>query len=147
MVSLVPAVPADEDRLWPLHRAAYRDLTVRTWGAWDDDRCRAGFAEDFVVEQVRCLVLEGELIGYVQVVVEPARMFMKSFVVGPSWQGRGLGAQVLTDVMDEARAAGLPLDLSVYEDNAAVRLYERMGFERTAQVEHRVKMRWRASSW
>jgi ribosomal protein S18 acetylase RimI-like enzyme len=142
VLSLDPAIPIDEELLWPLHRAAYRDLTIRTYGSWDDSTYRAAFAEDFEVEEVRCLLLDDVLIGYVQVAVEPARLFLVSVVIAPPWQGRGLGAQVLSRLIDEARAAGLPLELSVYEQNAALRLYERLGFVRTGRVAHRVKMRW-----
>ena len=91
---------------------------------------------------MRCVVLQGELIGYVQVAHEPGRLFLVSIVIAPPWQRRGLGSQVLARVMDEAGARGLSLELSVYEKNAALRLYERLGFVRTAQVAHRVKMRW-----
>ncbi len=142
MLKLDLATPDDEDRLWPLHRDAYRALTERTYGSWDDATYRARFGEDFVAAQVRCVRLDDELVGYVQVAVEASRMFLVSVVIGPPWQGRGRGTQVLAGLMEEARAAGLPLELSVYEQNAALRLYERLGFTRTRQVAHRVKMRW-----
>lgn len=139
---LDPATTADEERLWPLHRAAYRDLTVRTYGAWEDATYRAAFAAHFEADQVRCVLLDDVLVGYVQVAVEPNRMFLVSVVIAPSWQGRGLGAQLLRRIMDEAAGSSLPLELSVYEQNAALRLYERLGFVRTKQVAHRVQMRW-----
>lgn len=142
VLTLDLATADDEDRLWPLHRAAYCALTERTYGSWDDASYRVRFAEDFVVEQVRCVRLDDELVGYVQVALEPSRMFLVSVVIGPSWQGRGLGTRVLVELMEEARTARLPLELSVYEQNAALRLYERLGFVRTRQVAHRVKMRW-----
>ena len=47
----------------------------------------------------------------------------------PEWRGRGFGTRLLTEAMDEARAAVLPLRLSVIaHDPGPRRLYERIGF-------------------
>jgi len=51
----------------------------------------------------------------------------------PPWRGRGIGAALLTTVLDEARAAGRPVSLHVADDNPALGLYERLGFRLTGE--------------
>jgi GNAT superfamily N-acetyltransferase len=55
--------------------------------------------------------------------------------VSPSARSRGIGTGLLTTLIDKARQAGYPaLSLSVERDNAAVRLYERLGFVRVGRT-------------
>jgi ribosomal protein S18 acetylase RimI-like enzyme len=57
-------------------------------------------------------------------------------------QRRGIGSQLIGDLMEDARARGVPIRLSVLFNNPARELYERLGF-RVARVEHpRIKMEW-----
>jgi GNAT superfamily N-acetyltransferase len=46
----------------------------------------------------------------------------------PAVAGRGIGTRVLSDLLGEADAAGLPVHLHVRTDSPARRLYERLGF-------------------
>ncbi len=54
-----------------------------------------------------------------------------SIAVDPACRGLGIGTALLDALGDRARSEGVPaLSLSVEEDNPALRLYERLGFER-----------------
>jgi ribosomal protein S18 acetylase RimI-like enzyme len=54
--------------------------------------------------------------------------------VVPSCRGRGYGEELLSALIDEARAAGFArLSLSVEADNPALHLYERHGFRTVAE--------------
>ena len=46
----------------------------------------------------------------------------------PDHRGRGIGTRLITDLIAEAEAAGLPLVLHVFFANPARGLYERLGF-------------------
>jgi ribosomal protein S18 acetylase RimI-like enzyme len=57
--------------------------------------------------------------------------FLKDLVVHESWRGRGLGAALVHQVLDEFRDRGArAVELKVASDNpsGAQRLYERLGF-------------------
>jgi RimJ/RimL family protein N-acetyltransferase len=57
--------------------------------------------------------------------------------VSPEVRGRGIGRALLASLIEHARAAQLPaLSLSVESDNPALRLYERLGFEKVGRVEN-----------
>jgi GNAT superfamily N-acetyltransferase len=57
-----------------------------------------------------------------------------TIAVVPSCRGQGFGDQLLTALLDRARADGYErISLSVMPDSAAVKLYERHGFETVAE--------------
>ena len=57
-----------------------------------------------------------------------------TIAVVPSCRGKGYGDQLLTALLDRARADGYGrISLSVEPDNPAVKLYERHGFETVAE--------------
>jgi ribosomal protein S18 acetylase RimI-like enzyme len=65
-----------------------------------------------------------------------------SIAVAEEMRGRGVGTALLEALIDKARQDGLPaLSLSVEADNAALRLYERLGFTRVACVDDAWTMR------
>ena len=60
---------------------------------------------------------------------------LESIVVAPELRGRGIGAALLAEVIQRARAQGARrLDLEVRASNAgAIRLYERLGLRETGR--------------
>lgn len=62
--------------------------------------------------------------------------------VHPDWQSRGIGSAVITEIVDEGRAAGVPVELDVAKDNPdAERLYSRLGFIRVGEDDKDYRMR------
>jgi ribosomal protein S18 acetylase RimI-like enzyme len=52
-----------------------------------------------------------------------------SVAVLPAYQGRGIGTALLARLLEAAQACYGAVSLSVAEENPALRLYERLGFE------------------
>ena len=51
----------------------------------------------------------------------------------PGYQGRGIGGGVIRAVLVQARQARVAVSLRVLRGNPAMRLYERLGFQITAE--------------
>jgi len=65
-----------------------------------------------------------------------------TIAVVPSRRGRGLGDQLLTALLDQAREDGFPaISLSVEKDNPALHLYERFGFQPVKEMDSTLVMR------
>jgi ribosomal-protein-alanine N-acetyltransferase len=62
----------------------------------------------------------------------PHEAYIQTMAVAPAARRHGLGAALLTELLDEAARRGCPhVDLEVRADNdTAIRLYERHGFTR-----------------
>ena len=73
------------------------------------------------------------VVGYAGLCDYPDEAFVQTLAVAPPAQGRGLGARLLTALLDEADRRGQrSVSLEVRADNApAQRLYDRHGFTRS----------------
>lgn len=114
------------ERVLPLEAALFGDepWTARTfWSELGQVDTRA-----YVVA-----VDDGEVVGYGGLCDYPDEAWVQTMAVAPSHQGRGLGAQLLAELLAEADRRGQRVvSLEVRADNApAQRLYARHGFTRT----------------
>ena len=65
-----------------------------------------------------------------------------AIAVVPSRRGKGIGAELMTALLQQARADGYPaISLSVSADSPAVALYERLGFGAVAEHGESLTMR------
>ncbi|HZG94269.1 MAG TPA: ribosomal protein S18-alanine N-acetyltransferase [Mycobacteriales bacterium] len=73
---------------------------------------------------------DGGLAGYAGLLAYADEGYVQTIAVAPPYQGCGIGARLLTALMDEARRVGVPsVGLEVRSDNErAQRLYRRFGF-------------------
>lgn len=62
----------------------------------------------------------------------------------PSLQGQGIGRMLLEEIIAEARAAGVALELKVLTANPARKLYEQLGFATLGTEGSEVRMRLRS---
>ncbi len=78
-------------------------------------------------ECVQVIVRAGEAVGMIKLAREPARREVLQFQLAPAAQGAGLGAALISQLVEESRRDGVPLALSVLFANPARHLYERLG--------------------
>ena len=60
----------------------------------------------------------------------------------PPYRNLGIGSRLVSDLIAEASISGKPVCLHVLKASPAVRLYERLGFERSGGVGVHLEMRW-----
>jgi len=134
-----PAQGADEVRLRPMRWwdvAAAADLDAEVFGptAWSAET----FWSELAHPENRCYTTactSGDLVvGYAGVMVNGAEADVQTLAVAPSAQGAGLGRRLLEVLLGQAAERGARrLMLEVRADNeAAVGLYRRLGFEQLA---------------
>ncbi|HVF05214.1 MAG TPA: ribosomal protein S18-alanine N-acetyltransferase [Frankiaceae bacterium] len=80
------------------------------------------------------LTEDDRVVGYAGLAAMPDEAFVQNIAVAPDQQRRGLGAALLTALLDDAKRRGLDrVGLEVRVDNAAaIALYERFGFRPVA---------------
>jgi ribosomal protein S18 acetylase RimI-like enzyme len=134
---------ADATELSRLHALAYHDRFDRYLFLEEDDEARdaARMVEEmfegrwgaFSPEGSWGIEREGRLIGAVLCVRRPEGVLIADVMVEPDLQGQGIGKAVLLGGLRGLSSAGIsPVYLNVTEGNdRAMRLYERLGFERT----------------
>jgi len=68
-------------------------------------------------------------IGLLKVIKEGNVWDLVQVQIDPSMQGIGIGCQLISDVLAEASKHKVTVKLSVFKQNPAKKLYDRLGFE------------------
>ncbi|MBM2622536.1 GNAT family N-acetyltransferase [Actinoplanes sp. LDG1-06] len=142
MYRLVEATAADVEFLTGVVIEATR-AQGRLPAGFDETDFRAGFAEWTVgligSGTLHVIEVDGRRAGRLRVVRTPEQVELAGIQLLPHEQSRGLGTQIITDLM---RDAGRPVVLSVEKDNPrAQALYRRLGFVVTGETEDELRMR------
>ncbi|MGI4764642.1 MAG: GNAT family N-acetyltransferase [Janthinobacterium lividum] len=117
-----------------------RDALVRHQHAGQAMTYRARYP-DGRFELVEC---SGLPVGRVVTGLSKEALTLVDLAFLPAWRGRGLGTALIRALQDEARAAGTEMRLTVMAGNdAALRLYLRLGFRIAARSETDLTLRWR----
>jgi len=138
--TLRPATLADFDFLFALHSAAMRAYIEPIWG-WHEDWQLDYFREKFDSRQRQIIQVEGQDVGVLVVEHRPDELYLGLIELLPGFQGRGIGTAIVHELIDQARADGLPLGLHVLRTNTPARkLYERLGLRVVAEETNRYRM-------
>ena len=123
-----PAVDTDLSAARRVHHRSFRDVVERQFGTWDEALQDGFFDAEWERQPHEIVVVDGELAGYIAVDDFDDHTFVHNVVLDPDVQGRGIGTALLTEVIDAARARGVPVRLQVLHANRAAHLYRRLGF-------------------
>lgn len=137
--SLRPATPDDKGFLWNLHCDTMREYVEQVWG-WDEEWQCERFNERFESSERQIVGLDGVSVGAIQVDRQADHIFLKNLHIAPSHQNRGIGAQLIESLIEEADEREVPLRLQVLKVNPSRRLYERLGFGETGATETHVHL-------
>jgi ribosomal protein S18 acetylase RimI-like enzyme len=109
----------------------------RDWGRHGDLGVVATHGQD-VVGVALCRLFTDDDHGHGYVDAETPEL---AVAVAAQWRGAGLGARLLEELADAARAAGFArLSLSVDDGNPAGRLYRRLGYRELSRDEGGIRM-------
>ena len=132
-IELRQATPEDFDMALNLYLVTMKPLTAELT-TWDENKQSTGFAEQWNVEDVQIITLEGRDVGWIQAAEMASEIFLQQLFISPEYQGRGIGSKVLRTLLQHWERAGKPVVLTVLKNNPARRLYERHGFAVVAEV-------------
>jgi ribosomal protein S18 acetylase RimI-like enzyme len=118
-------------------RAMQPSLTVRR-GQWNEREERDRFEGSLDLDRATVVEIDDLAVGFVVLIELPHVLLVQTIAILPEHQGRGIGSEVIRDVVNLGRQTGRQVVLSVLRVNArAAALYRRLGFEiRESAGEH-----------
>ncbi len=138
--TLEPLTVADGDFRLRVFRATIKPSIDELFG-WDDATQAAMILDQLKGGTHAAIVSGGQRAGIVQVEESPEAMSLNQIEILPEFQGLGIGTAVIQSLMARCDRDGKPLTLHGFAPNlSARRLYERLGFVVTDEVEPGVEM-------
>jgi ribosomal protein S18 acetylase RimI-like enzyme len=141
-LTLRPATAADRELLEAIY-AGTREPELALV-AWDDTAKRAFLAQQFDAQDKHyrehypgatfdVIEADGVPAGRLYVHWGDADIRIMDIALLPEFRGRGIGTQLLRDLLEAGRTSGCSVSIHVERDNPAQRLYERLGFRAAGQ--------------
>jgi ribosomal protein S18 acetylase RimI-like enzyme len=125
---------------------------------WDQEQKRSfvkmqfdlqqrGYGDQFPAADHSIIILDGAAIGRIMVDrTSEDEIRGVDIALLPEYRKCGVGTYLIKELLSEAKIAGIPFRIEVEKFNqAAIRLYERLGFVRTGESFTHVAMEWAAS--
>jgi ribosomal protein S18 acetylase RimI-like enzyme len=154
-LSLRPALPPDEGFLLELYASTRSDEMAACGWPLDQQQAflrqqyatrRAAYQTSFPGAMQSIVNWGGAKIGAITVHHTEGEIRLVDLALTPAHRGKGMGRTLMEGVLAEARSAGKPVKLHVLKNNAAQRLYRRLGFVVTGTKGEYIAMTWRGDS-
>jgi GNAT superfamily N-acetyltransferase len=99
-----------------------------------------GFQQQWDPTQVRIVVLDGADVGWLQTITQAHELFVAQMFVDRPFQRKGIGTEVMKQLIGEATQLNYTVRLNVVKINPVRRLYERLGFRVTHEDDRKFYM-------
>ncbi len=143
--SLRVARPDDADEMMAIAHEGLRPYVEALWG-WDTEDQRERFRAQFDASHITVIQSGGRDVGYVKVEDCQDCIYLAGIYLAKGDRRKGIGSEVLLDLMQRATAAAKPLRLRVLVPNPAKNLYARLGFRVTKTTGSHVYMEFKANA-
>jgi len=141
-IELQPFSPEHQDFLFRLY-ASTRQAEIAPFG-WDRAQQDAFLRMQFSAQQRwyemayegadhRIIMMDGEPAGRILVHRGSRAHTLVDIALLPEYRNRGIGGQLLRQLIADAGQTGIPVRLQVLKSNPAHHLYERLGFVMTGE--------------
>lgn len=107
----------------------------------------AWYQEHYGDAQFDLVLLDGAPVGRLYVHRRATEIRLVDISLIPELRGKGIGSELLRELMAEAEAAGKPLTIHVEKYNPAMRLYLRLGFKAIEDRGPYDLMEWKPGGW
>jgi ribosomal protein S18 acetylase RimI-like enzyme len=142
IVARRPATALETEFARQTHHAAYRDVVVRQFGAWDEASQDEFFAASWRTTPHQIILADEVPVGYCSIEEREDDIHLRELVIRPEAQGQGVGSALLRQVQALARERGVPIRLGTFHANRAQELYARLGFRSIAKTPTHVFLEW-----
>ena len=127
--------------IYNVKKEAYKKYVEEYLGAWNEEEQRIYF-EKFInisCKDMWIIQLNGEDIGFYNgTTLEDGNYEIGNICIIPKYQGRGIGTQVLKDIIELHK--GQDLHIQYFKNNPVGNLYKRLGFELNGETEYHYQM-------
>ncbi|MCX2585608.1 GNAT family N-acetyltransferase [Pedobacter sp. MR22-3] len=135
MINFRNATNADFNLAFQIKKTSIKPCIEKIWG-WDDGVQLDFHTKDFNPEKTKIIMDESnEAIGLMVTTEDDTHIYLQSLLLCQNAQGKGLGTEILLELIGQARSRSKQIKLQVFKVNTRAKaLYERLGFSTTGQT-------------
>lgn len=137
VISFRPATSADFDLLDDIHTICLRPHVERVY-PWQTDFFRRTFDPSII----RLIIVDGAEAGMLKVSKGEDGVHLRTIAILPEYRNRGIGAGIISDLLEQAARHRERVWLQVLKGNRARDLYERLGFRVVEETATHDIMEW-----
>ena len=125
---LVKATPQDEDWVNNLTRATMKPYVESSWTDLKDQEYYYHLNR-FDLAHTSIIFVKEKKAGRLTISQDDTVLTLEDLHLLPEFHGRGLGTKIIKDVIEQAFASGLAVELKCLKTNPVSNLYNRLGFK------------------
>lgn len=150
-VTLRPAVAGDEPFLLEVYKATRPEITALGWPSAQQeaffrmqfDGQQRSYEMQYPDAAHQVIIYKDEEVGRLITFRTEREIRLADVALLPQYRNMGVGAFLVRELCAEAARLNVPVRLQVSKFNPAIRLYERMGFQRLGESSTHFQMEWR----
>jgi len=127
MIEIRNPIIGEEFSLAEIRARAMKE-SLSAVGRYDGQRVRSRFLSDYSQENTRVVVSGEETLGFYVLVETADSLNLKHLYIETSWQGKGIGGEVLKLVKIRSREIGKPVRLNALNGSRSNAFYLNSGF-------------------
>lgn len=140
VISKRTATELDTHFVYQTETASYKDVVTRQFGSWDDKKHEELFNKVWKPEKYEILMCNGIDCGFISIERNQEYILIHEIVLLPEFQGKGIGSNLLKEIIQEASTKNIPIKLQVLKESQAQHLYRRLGFKDIGVTDTHYKM-------
>lgn len=125
-----------------VHHRAFRDVVTEHFGEWNQKGQDEFFEDAWKQGEHQILTYNGERCGYISVDENDEKIILNEIVLLPEYQNKGIGSDILNELISSSNEKHKALELQVLKNNKAVGLYIKKGFNTTKETDDHYYMRY-----
>ncbi len=142
-VSLRQATDVDREFAFQVLKTAFGKYVKEVYG-WDEELQRQIHRQRFRPSSTWIIKYNDKEIGLLAFDQETDHIRVRQLFLLPEYQGWGIGAHLIKDILKESKQKDIPVRLQVLKvNNRAKVFYERIGFSVTEETETHNKMEYK----
>ncbi|QWU13576.1 N-acetylglutamate synthase, GNAT family [Paenibacillus sophorae] len=98
-------------------------------GRFDEEKVRQRFRNTFDPDHTWIIEIDSSFVGCIALKPAVDGYLLEHFYIHPNYQGKGIGSQVLKNLLEQNHVKGKSVVLNVLQGSSARHLYERFGFK------------------
>jgi ribosomal protein S18 acetylase RimI-like enzyme len=128
---------------WQLYELLMKPLTEELL-PWKEGSQKDVIRKAVQDARTRIILVDDEKAGWLQTDEADDHIYISQIYISPDLQGKGIGTLLIQNIIQQAKADGKVLKLSVMKNNLAKAFYERLGFKVAAEDQFKCHMIWQS---